>query len=117
MLLRLRNAPSMVLVMAPECCFSTPRIIMQKCRASQITPTPHGIDGLLNASRDLLGQALLNLQTPRENVHDAGNFAQADDPFLGQIGHVDFPKKGSRWCSHMLKNSMSLTITISSYFT
>ena len=25
-----RNAPSMVLVMAPECCFSTPRIIMQK---------------------------------------------------------------------------------------
>src|ERR1039457_4606361 len=41
--LRLRNAPSMALVIAPECCFSTPRIIMQKWRASQITPTPSGL--------------------------------------------------------------------------
>jgi len=40
--LRFRNAPSIELVTAPECCFSTPRIIMQKCRASQITATPIG---------------------------------------------------------------------------
>ena len=40
--LRSRKIPSMALVMAPECCFSTPRIIMQKWRASQITPTPTG---------------------------------------------------------------------------
>src|SRR5579862_9575505 len=37
-----RNAPSMVLVTVPEFCFSTPRIIMQKCCASTITPTPTG---------------------------------------------------------------------------
>lgn len=39
---RSRKAPNIALVVAPECCFSTPRIIMQKCRASQITPTPTG---------------------------------------------------------------------------
>src|SRR5579875_3871724 len=32
------------------------------------------------------------------------------------LGHP-FPKKGSRWCSHRLKNSISRTTTISSYFT
>src|SRR5260370_19323161 len=40
--LRSRKAPSMALVTVPDCCFSTPRIIMQKGRASQITPTPFG---------------------------------------------------------------------------
>src|SRR6266516_4923838 len=37
-----RNEPSIVLVMVPECCFSTPRIIMQKWRASTKTATPRG---------------------------------------------------------------------------
>src|SRR5712671_7663595 len=37
-----RNAPSIALVTACPCCFSTPRICMHKCRASIITPTPCG---------------------------------------------------------------------------
>src|SRR6266481_1589776 len=37
-----RNAPSIALVTACPCCFSTPRICMHKCRASTITPTPCG---------------------------------------------------------------------------
>jgi hypothetical protein len=37
-----RKAPSIALVTVPECCFSTPRIIMQKCCASAMTPTPIG---------------------------------------------------------------------------
>src|SRR5271154_2802246 len=38
-----RNSPSIALVTVPECCFSTPRIIMQKCCASHTTPTPLGV--------------------------------------------------------------------------
>src|SRR5258707_1082589 len=38
----LRKHPSIELVTAAECCFSTPRIIMQRCRASITTPTPCG---------------------------------------------------------------------------
>ena len=112
-----RNAPSMALVTAPECCFSTPRIIMQKCRASQMTPTPSGsiIPGGL---RDLLRQPLLDLQPAREHVHQARHLAQPDHPVLaGCRPRALLPKNGSMWCSHMLKNSMSFTITISSYFT
>lgn len=37
-----RKTPSMALVVATEFCFSTPRIIMQRCRASMTTPTPSG---------------------------------------------------------------------------
>src|SRR4051794_7142840 len=38
----LRKAPSIEEVTAAECCFSTPRIIMQRWRASTTTPTPSG---------------------------------------------------------------------------
>src|SRR5215469_3954282 len=38
----LRKQPSMEEVTASECCFSTPRIIMQRWRASMTTPTPWG---------------------------------------------------------------------------
>src|ERR1700686_309372 len=38
----LRKQPSIEEVTAEECCFSTPRIIMQRWRASITTPTPCG---------------------------------------------------------------------------
>src|SRR6185503_8540072 len=38
----LRNVPRSELVTALEFCFSTPRIIMQRCCASITTPTPRG---------------------------------------------------------------------------
>src|SRR5215469_5528872 len=41
--LLLRNSPSIALVTACPCCFSTPRICMHRCRASMITPTPSGL--------------------------------------------------------------------------
>ena len=37
-------------VTAIEFCFSTPRIIMQKCMASMITPTPRGLTAFWMAS-------------------------------------------------------------------
>ena len=40
--LAIDDMPRMALVVVELFCFSTPRIIMQKCRASQITPTPRG---------------------------------------------------------------------------
>src|SRR3970282_1659973 len=39
---RVRKAPSNVLVMIIEFCFSTPRILMHKCSASMTTATPRG---------------------------------------------------------------------------
>ncbi len=42
MALLLRKWPSIVLVTVLECCFSTPRIIIQKWLASTRTPTPRG---------------------------------------------------------------------------
>src|SRR5208283_4822160 len=36
---------------------------------------------------------------------------------LGRYATWILPKNGRRWCSHRLKNSMSFTTTISSYFT
>ena len=37
-----RKQPTMALVTVDECCFSMPRIIMHRCRASITTPTPCG---------------------------------------------------------------------------
>jgi len=37
-----RKSPSMALVVVVEFCFSTPRMTMQRCRASMMTPTPAG---------------------------------------------------------------------------
>ena len=86
----------MALVMAPECCFSTPRIIMQKWRASQITPTPSGLTYFLNGLRNLLREPLLDLQAARENVHNPRDLAQADDLVVGQVGHVHLAEEGQQ---------------------
>ena len=71
-------------------------------------------DFFLDGLSDLAGQALLNLQTTREHVYEARDFAEPENAFVGQVGDVALPKNGSRWCSQRLKNSMSLTMTISS---
>src|SRR5438552_6762102 len=42
----------------------------------------------LNGFSDLAGHALLDLQAPREHVHQAGHFAQPNHFFARQIGHV-----------------------------
>jgi len=61
-----------------------------------------------------LVRTLLDLQAAREHVYDAGDLAEAQDPLVGEIGNVGLAKNGRRWCSQRLKNSMSLTMTISS---
>ena len=80
----------MALVTVPECCFSTPRIIMQKCCASAITPTPSGSSISWMALGNLLRQPLLNLQPPREDIDDSRHLAQPDYLVPRQIGHVHF---------------------------
>ena len=47
----------MALVIAPECCFSTPRIIMQKWRASHTTPTPSANGTMGPAAKAAIAEA------------------------------------------------------------
>ena len=75
-------------VTATEFCFSTPRIIMQRCMASITTPTPRGLDHLLDRLGDLDGEPLLHLQPAREHVHEARDLREADDLAVGEVGHV-----------------------------
>ena len=57
-----------------EFCFSTPRIIMQRCFASITTATPDGWSEPMSASCHLGGQLFLDLQTAGEDIHDARDF-------------------------------------------
>ena len=78
-----RKSPSIALVMVVEFCFSTPRITMQRWRASMMTPTPCGLEFVLNGVRDLAGEALLNLQAASVHIHQPRDFAEPHDLFLG----------------------------------
>ena len=49
---------------------------------------PHGVESLLDAVLDLLGHALLHLETVAVDVHHAGNLTQAGDASRGDIGHM-----------------------------
>src|SRR5581483_1774017 len=49
------------------------------------------VDNLLDGLRYLLRQPLLNLQPPREDIHDPGNLAEPHHLILGQVGHVHLP--------------------------
>jgi len=83
----------MALVIAPECCCSTPRIIIQKCLASQITPTPKKLDDLLNRLRHLLRQPLLNLQgVARTCPPDAESYSGRSLSFAADMPR-GFPKE------------------------
>ena len=83
-----RNAPSIALVTANEFCFSTPRIDMQRCVPSQTTGHAERVDFLENRLGDLVGQALLNLEPPGEDIHQAGDLAQADHTAPRNVGDV-----------------------------
>ena len=83
-------------VTATEFCFSTPRMIMQKCMASITTPTPRGLDRLLDRLRDLHGQPLLHLQPAREHVHEARDLGEADHLALRDVGHVGLAEEGQQ---------------------
>src|SRR5688572_10778670 len=43
---------------------------------------------LVNRVGDLLREALLHLEPPREHIDDSRQLRQADDPFRRQVGHV-----------------------------
>src|SRR5919109_4836076 len=46
-----------------------------------------------NCLGDLRGHALLNLQAAAVHLHKAGNLADADDLFVGQISHMAFAEE------------------------
>ena len=61
-----------------EFCFSTPRIIMQRCFASTTTATPEGSRQSHQRLRDLSGKIFLDLQTTRKDIDNPRHLGQAD---------------------------------------
>ena len=53
-----------------------------------------GIEGLLEAIANLLGQVLLHLQTVGEDVHHAWNLAETHDVTIGDVGYVYLAEEG-----------------------
>ena len=78
----------MALVTAVEFCFSTPRIDMHRCVPSQTTATPSGAIFSWIVSAICSGQALLQLQPPREDVDEPGDLAEPDDSAVGDVRDV-----------------------------
>ena len=97
-----------------EFCFSTPRIIMQRCCASMMTPTPWGSMVSCDGVGDLAGEALLHLQAASEDIDEARDLAESDDLAVGDVGDVHLAEEGQQVVLAEEYNSMSLTMTISS---
>ena len=71
-----------------EFCFSTPRIIMQRCFASITTATPDRMEGLHERVGDLGGELFLDLQAAGEDIDDARDFGETDHFAVGDVGDV-----------------------------
>src|ERR1700688_65486 len=91
-----RNAPSIALVTACPCCFSTPRICMHKCRASTITPTPSGLIfssmawAIWLVKRSWICNLRANIFTRRATLLKPMTF------LFGKYATWHFPKNGSK---------------------
>ena len=88
-----RNVPSTDEVIMTEFCFSTPRIIMHKWRASIITPTPLASTDSMTSLRYLLGEALLKLQAARVHVHQPRQLGHAEYPAARYVADVASSEK------------------------
>ena len=81
---------------------------------------------------DLLCEPFLDLKSPREHFDYSSDLGEANYSAVGDVSDVHlallacnrlgtgspnhtFPENGTRWCSQSEKNSMSFTITISSW--
>ena len=80
-----RNVPSiwLVIIETPRLC--TPRVVMHWCTASMTTPTPRGLQHVVDAVRDLRGHLFLHLEAARIGVDHARELADADD-LVGRAG-------------------------------
>src|SRR5438309_8370168 len=87
-------------VFMTEFCFSTPRIIMQRCFASTTTATPEGCKQFMSDSAiwvvrfSWICKRRANTSTIRATLERPITF-----PF-GRYATCARPMKGSRWCSH-----------------
>ena len=73
-----------------EFCFSTPRIIMQRCLASMTTATPDGCSACMSASAICVVSCSWICKPAREDIDDARDFGKADHFSVGDIGHMRF---------------------------
>jgi len=52
------------------------------------------MNGVGDGFADLAGEAFLDLQTTREDIDEAGDFAESDDFAVGNVGDVSFSEEG-----------------------
>ena len=71
-----------------ECCFSTPRIIMQRCSASRMTATPCGLMASVMASAIWRVRRSCTCRRRAKTSTSAGDFAEADDLAVRDVGYV-----------------------------
>ncbi len=90
-----------------EFCFSTPRIIMQRCFASITTATPDGWRALHECVGDLGGELFLDLQAAREDVDDPRDFGETDHFAVGDVGDVGTPDE---WEQMMFAHRIKLDV-------
>ena len=73
-----------------------------------------GGEVVLQPLRHLDGQAFLHLEVAGEQLDNAGQLGQAENPFARQVANVGDPVNGSMWCSHRDCTGMLLARTSSS---
>lgn len=73
----------------------------------------HGLERIFESGGDLGGQALLDLQSPGEQVHDSRDLADTDDFAVGDIADVGFSEK---WHEMMFAKTENLNIFDDDHF-
>lgn len=89
-----RNEPIIELVLITECCFSTPRICMQRWRASMTTPTPWASRISISAPEIWRVSRSWIWSRPGEHVDDPRNLADAEDLLLRNIADMALSEEG-----------------------
>ena len=83
-----RNVPSILDVIIDTPRLWMPRVVMHSCAASITTPTPCGLQHVVDAAGDFGRHLFLHLEAAREDVDHAGQLADADDLAGRQVTHV-----------------------------
>lgn len=52
-----------------------------------------GVEGGVDTAKDLVGQSFLHLKAPGEDIDHPGEFTEADNVAVGNIGDMDLAKK------------------------
>ena len=97
-----------------NCLSSGVKVPTGRIPRAETSVRPDVVLALIEKLRNLLGHALLNLQTPGEHLHDARALAQANQLAIGDVSHMQAPHKGQMV---MLAQAIVINITHDGHFT